>query len=107
VNAKAKGDRLVLHVKHEAEARNLPVVKVRSSGHMGRRGGIPADIVVADWRIECKGFSGGIGSKAVEDILTSDQGVSAVVHHRDRGMALVSLSLNDFLDLLARKETAR
>lgn len=106
MNSSAKGDRLTLHVKHEAQARNLPVLKVRASGHMGNRGGIPADIVVGNWVIECKSYARGLGSGAVEEILTGRQSISAVVHRRDRGMALVSLSLNDFLDLVAKARAA-
>jgi hypothetical protein len=50
MNTKAKGDKFCLEIKHAAEAKGLDVLKVRASGHMGRRGGIPADLVVAGWR---------------------------------------------------------
>ena len=114
MNTSQKGDRFALHIKQEAEARGLPVVKVRSSGHMGRRGGIAADVVVAGYRIEAKNFRGGIGSKACEDILFRPRGmidtengrlpqfVHAVAHKRDRGQALITMSLNDWLDLVAK-----
>jgi hypothetical protein len=59
------------------------------------------DVAEAGWRVECKRYKGGIGSKEVEGILTGDQGVHAVVHRRDFGIPLVTLGLEDWLDLLA------
>ena len=100
MNTKAKGDKFCLEIKHAAEAKGLDVLKVRASGHMGRRGGIPADLVVAGWRVEAKRYKGGIGSKEVEGILLSDQGVNAVAHQADRGISLVTMGLEDWLDLL-------
>ena len=104
MNCKRKGDEFVLSIKHAAEDRGLDVLKVRASGHMGRRGGIPADIVIAGWKIEAKRFKGGIGSQAIEDILTSDQGVHAVAHKSDRGIALITMSLDDWLDLMKERK---
>jgi len=101
LNTKDKGDRLVLMLRDEARARDLDFLKVRASGHMGRRGGIPADAVVAGWRVEAKNRKRGLGTRAIEDILTKGE-VHAVLHHRDRGLPLVTLALNDWLDLLAR-----
>jgi len=102
MNTKAKGDAFCLEIKQAAEAKGLEVLKVRSSGHMGRRGGIPADLVVEGWRVEAKRLKGGIGSKAVGEILLSDQGVGVVAHRADDGIALVTIGLEDFLDLLAQ-----
>jgi hypothetical protein len=101
VNSSAKGDSFVLSVKKAALAKRLDVLKVRASGHMGDRGGIPADIVVNGWKCECKRYSRGIGSSVIEDILTGPQGVHAVIHRMDRGISLVTMGLEDWLDLLA------
>jgi hypothetical protein len=107
VNTVRKGDRFALEIKQAAEAKGLDTLKVRSSGHMGRRGGIPADLVIQGWRIEAKRYKAGIGSKACEEILTGDQGVHAVAHQSDRGMPMITLGLADFLDLLMPEGAGR
>ena len=104
MNSSAKGDKFCLDIKNLAIEKGLDVLKVRASGHMGNRGAIPADLVIQDWRIEAKRYKGGIGSKAIEDILKGGQGVHAVASKSDRGMALIHMELGDFLDLLKGTE---
>ena len=97
MNTVAKGDKLAHHVKNEALERGLPVVKVRSSGHMGHRGGVPADVVVCDIPIECKNYKRGLSTKAVADILAEGD-AQAVVHKCARGRVVVTMDLGDWLD---------
>lgn len=103
MNSTRKGQQFCREICASARARGLEAETVPMSGHLGRRhGGNPYDLAIADYRIEAKRYKGGIGSKAVEDILTGDQGVTAVAHQSDRGIALITLGLEDFLDLLAK-----
>jgi len=102
MNTTAKGDQFAREIKDAAIAKGLDVVKVRASGHMGRRGGVPADLVIEGQRVEAKRYKGGIGSKQVEDILASDQGVTVVASRSDRGVPLIHIHLEDWLDLLAQ-----
>ena len=102
MNTVAKGNALALHVKNEALERGLPTVKVRASGHMGHRGGVPADVVVCGIPIECKSYKRGLSTKQVADELAKGD-AQAVVHKCARGRVVVTMDLGDFLDLLKRR----
>lgn len=104
MNTSAKGDRFALDLKHLAEEYDLDVVKVVRSGHMGRRGGVPADLVISGIRVEAKRYCRGIGSTAIEEILTGDQGVGVVAHRCDGGIPLVTMRAEDWMQLLKDKE---
>ena len=103
MNTSRKGDRLALHVKQQAEERGLPVLKVRASGHMGDRGGIPADLVVCGIPLECKNYARGLSSGAIADILAEGK-AQGVVHKCARGAVLITFDLGDAFDMLKRGE---
>jgi len=103
MNTSQKGDRLALVLKNAALAKGIStVVKVRSSGHMGRRGGVAADVVVGGYKVEAKNYRRGVSSGTIEEALY-EQGVHAVLHKRARGKALVTMDMNDWLDLVAAR----
>ena len=98
MNTTAKSKRHCQDIVLRAKAKGLEASTVPMSGHLGRRaGGRPFDVDVAGWRVEAKRYKGGIGSKEVEGILLSDQGVNAVAHQADRGISLVTMGLEDWL----------
>ena len=105
MNTVAKGDTLALHVKNEAVERGLPTVKVRSSGHMGHRGGVPSDVVVCGIPIECRNYKRGLSTKQVADELAKGD-AQAVAHKCARGRVVVTMDLGDFLDILKRLAAA-
>ena len=100
-NSSAKGDKFARDVKDAAIAKGLDVLKVAHSGHMGRRGGIPADVVIDEHRVECKRYANGISTKRIEAILTAGDGIYAVATRTDRGIALITMGLEDWFDMLA------
>lgn len=103
MNSSAKGDKFSLDVTHAAEAKGLQADKVHLSGHNGRKlGGVPADVVIEGHRVECKRYANGISTKRIEAILTAGDGIHAVASRCDNGIALVTLGLEDWLDLLQK-----
>lgn len=100
MNPRRKGYRLENEAVRAARAKGLNAQRVPMSGHLGRRGGTTGDVIIKEWRFECKNWARGVSSAVVETAMERD-GVHGVIHKRPRGILLVTLSYEDFLDLLA------